>query len=81
MNETPMATIGKATVTLRADGIFEVRSSPNWEQTLEEAKAIVRFYQEAGGGIRRPSMVDLTHSVGLSREVRVYYATRIASAP
>jgi hypothetical protein len=55
-------------------GIVRVRSKPDAEIGLEEAKEAIRKISAAIGGARRPCLIDLSGTRSISREARKYFA-------
>ena len=62
-------------VWLRPDGIVQTTNRIQREQTLEDAKAIVRAIVEVGRGKPRPLFVDNSLPAALSRECQMYYVS------
>jgi hypothetical protein len=63
-----------ASVWLNDEGIVEAVFRDDVVDTLENAKENVRAGIEAGGGIKRPLLLDISRLRSMTKEARTYYA-------
>jgi hypothetical protein len=61
-------------IWLDSDGILHVQVKPQVEIHLEDAREALEQSHLLRAGKLHPVLVDLTHSKGVSREAREYYA-------